>query len=99
MTKGHGGLQSVAIGFDRKRAKAVGKRRPLSVDRRTRSRVSASEATFVGMPATPARSSTRTVAGTPGHQPRGRHRQEAAAFKQGIGLPELGATHVVSRSV
>jgi len=39
MTKLHGGLQSVAIGSDRKRAKAVGKRRPLTADRRTRSRV------------------------------------------------------------
>jgi hypothetical protein len=31
--------------------------------------------------------------GDPGHQPRGKHRQEAAAFKQGMELPQLGATH------
>jgi hypothetical protein len=31
--------------------------------------------------------------GEPGHQPRGKHRQEAAAFKQGKDLPQLGATH------
>jgi len=31
--------------------------------------------------------------GDPGHQPRGKHRQEAAAFKQGMDLPQLGATH------
>jgi hypothetical protein len=28
-----------------------------------------------------------------GHQPRGKHRQEAAAFKQGMDLPPFGATH------
>jgi hypothetical protein len=46
MTKRHGVLQSVAIGFDRKRANALGKRRPLTVHRRTRSRVSSSAATI-----------------------------------------------------
>jgi hypothetical protein len=45
MTKLHGVLQSVAIGFDRKHPQAAGERRPLTAHRRTRSRLSASEAT------------------------------------------------------
>jgi hypothetical protein len=31
--------------------------------------------------------------GDPGRQPRGKHREEVAAFKQGKDLPRLGATH------
>jgi hypothetical protein len=31
--------------------------------------------------------------GDPGHQRRGKHRQQAAAFQQGMDIPQLGATH------